>query len=103
MTQKPDNLPAFPHMQWHPNGTGNQVCGMTLLTYAAIHLKQPISERDDINAAILAAKRDELAAAALPSIILSLPITGDGDAQAASVAYTYADAMLKARESRHDD
>ena len=43
--------------------------------------------------------RDYFAAAALPSIILSLPITGDGDTQAASVAYTYADAMLKAREA----
>lgn len=76
MTQKPDNPQAFPSLG---EGFGNPLyhdAGMTL--------------------------RDYFAAAALPSIILSLPITGDGDAQAASVAYTYAEAMLKAREATHD-
>lgn len=32
---KPFNEYAFPHIQWHPNGTGNQVSGMTLRDWFA--------------------------------------------------------------------
>lgn len=98
---KQNNPPAFPYnVRYVENNSAYELRneGMTLLTYAAIHLKQPISERDDINAAIVAANRNDFAVAALQGIVVNTDVYGVDEECQAREAYKYADAMLAERE-----
>ena len=73
--------------------------GMTLRQYAAIHLRVPNSGTDWLDAMIVEAKRDELAAKAMQAYFTD-PNVGFGSdvIEAGSrAAYRIADAMLKAR------
>lgn len=73
--------------------------GMTLRQYAAIHLRVPDSGTDWLDAMIVEAKRDELAAKAMQAYFTD-PNVGFGSdvVEAGSqAAYRIADAMLKAR------
>ena len=104
-----DNTPAFP-IPLQPGQSWQVMApcdGMTLRQYAAIKLRVPNSGTDWLDAMIVEAKRDELAAMAMQSVLdgswpdLDLkpkqhlsPIENS-----AVFAYEIADAMLKARES----
>lgn len=73
--------------------------GMTLRQYAAIKLRVPNSGTDWLDAMIVEAKRDELAAKAMQAYFTD-PNVGFGSdvVEAGSqAAYRIADAMLKAR------
>ena len=67
MTQKDNGGPAFPALQ--PTGVivkgAVETSGMSLRAYAAIHLQQPDSGIDWLDAMILSAKRDAIAEQAL--------------------------------------
>lgn len=86
---------AFPITRHRSDG-GHEwtetVEGMTLRQYAAIHLKQPDSGDEWLDKMILAAKRDELAAAAMP--VLKSEHLSPG--KVTEMAYAQADAMLAA-------
>lgn len=89
--------PAFP-VPNDANVNGQE--GMTLREYAAIHLRQPDSGYEWLDKMILAAKRDELAAKAMQSIISTLKF-GIQPSDLTDICfdcYLIADAMLAERE-----
>lgn len=79
MTSKDNGGPAFPQPDLSGYGMGPvegpngqyQMNGMTLRAYAAIHLQQPDSGIDWLDAMILSAKRDAIAGQALTGLLLS--------------------------------
>lgn len=117
MTQKDNGGPAFPGLLSGKFGTPIQAHeGMTLREYAAIHLQQPDSGIDWLDAMILSAKRDAIAGQALPQAVEDydrktrgvmdtkmnvLPwaakATGTREEIIVRQAYRYADAMLAER------
>ena len=73
------------------------VGGMTLRQYAAIKLRVPNSGTDWLDAMIVEAKRDELAAKAMQSYLLDKDRDSFTFGQWARAAYEMADAVLEAR------
>lgn len=73
--------------------------GMTLRQYAAIKLRVPNSGTDWLDAMIVEAKRDELAAKAMQAYFTDTNVGFGSDVVEAGSqeAYRIADAMLKAR------
>ncbi len=94
---KLENPKAFPN-DW------NIEDGMTLMTYSAIHLKQPISELEWLNKAIIQTKKDEFANSAMQSLlsgginIKSEDYISEAYRYVAKNAFQIAYAMLKQRE-----
>lgn len=68
--------------------------GMTLRSYACIHLRTPDSEHEWLNDIIRRAQRDELAAKAMQALIQAR----GGVGSVCSDACEYADLMLKAHD-----
>ena len=96
-----DNTPAFP-IPLQPGQGWKEMAprdGMTLRQYAAIKLRVPNSGTDWLDAMIVEAKRDELAAKAMQSYLLDKDRDSFTFEQWANAAYEMADAMLKARET----
>lgn len=81
--------PAF--LRWEP--------GVTLRQYAAIKLHVPESGTDWLDDMIRKSNRDYFAAAALQGMLTDSHIQGS-DPQFAESAYSYADAMIRAREAK---
>lgn len=101
MTTQDNGGPAFPRSAGDYNGTKNGNAaqqGMTLRQYAAIKLRIPDSGTDWLDRMILKAKRDDLAAQAMQGL-LSDPNIKASTNEFAAMAYTLADAMLKARSA----
>ena len=73
------------------------VGGMTLRQYAAIKLRVPNSGADWLDAMIVEAKRDELAAKAMQSFLLDKDRDSFTFGQWARAAYEMADAVLETR------
>jgi len=98
--KKPSNPSAFPL----PNDSETTFgCdGMSLMTYSAIHLKQPISEFDWLNEAIIKAKKDYFANSAMQGLITNEQnfdyLREQTPLAIARDSYLIADAMLKQRE-----
>lgn len=76
------------------------VGGMTLRQYAAIHLRVPSSGTDWLDAMILEAKRDEVAAKAMESMMTQWATHPQVSREYAINAYEQADAMLKVRSAQ---
>ena len=89
--------PAFPR----PQGGD---AGMTLRQYAAIKLRVPNSGTDWLDEMIRQSLRDEMAAKAMQGMAGSRRYceVGWDQADMASQAYEIADAMLEAREVKHE-
>lgn len=87
--------PAFPHEFKYGDGTVQRCEGMSLRQYAAIHLRVPNSGTDWLDAMIVEAKRDELAAKAMQSYLLDKDRDSFTFEQWANAAYEMADAMLQ--------
>ena len=94
------NLQAFPN----PHRTDQT--GMTMQQYAAIKLKVPNSGIDWLDEMIRQSLKDDFAAKAMQGLIASPRGTPDGsdatDEYYAKCAYIMADAMLSAREVKHE-
>jgi hypothetical protein len=88
--------PAFPASYYTDDGEWAKRDGMTLRQYAAIKLRVPNSGTDWLDAMIVAAKRDELAAKAMQSYLLDKDRDSFTFEQWANAAYEMADAMLEA-------
>ncbi len=91
-----DGGPVFPHEFKYGDGSAQRCEGMNLRQYAAIHLRVPDSGTDWLDAMIVEAKRDELAAKAMQSYLLDKDRDSFTLEQWAKSAYYMADAMLKA-------
>jgi hypothetical protein len=95
-----DGGSAFPSPpSQHSNGFYSTGEGMTLRQYAAIKLRVPESGTDWLDDMIRKSNRDYFAAAALQGMLSDECIAGSV-LQLAENTYSYADAMLKARETK---
>lgn len=94
-----DGGPAFPASYYTDDGEFAKRDGMSLRQYAAIHLRVPNSGTDWLDAMIVEAKRDELAAKAMQAYFTDPNARFGSDVVEAGsqAAYRIADAMLKAR------
>lgn len=90
-------FPAQPIMQM-PHGVTNVISqeGMTTRTYAAIHLRVPMSEHDWLNDMIRESQRAELAKAAMQGMC-ALRLN---EAAWTWRAFSVADAMLAEQENK---
>ena len=98
MTTPNNDSAAFPCLERGGSGLELTDAGMTLRQYAAIKLRIPDSGTDWLDRMILKAKRDDLAAQAMQGL-LSDPNIKASTNEFAAMAYTLADAMLKARSA----
>ncbi len=106
MTTVNNGGPAFP-VPLNPGQSWNEMgpCdGMTLRQYAAIKLRIPASGTDWLDQMIEASLRDEMAAKAMPGLMVRNWSAFKGsDSELIEVwarsSYGVADAMLKAREA----
>lgn len=74
--------------------------GMTTRTYAAIHLRVPMSEHDWLNDMIRASQRAEFAKAAMQGICASGPGPSWTNDALAKEAFGLTDAMLAEQEKK---
>ena len=93
-----DGGPVFPHEFKYGDGSAQRCEGMNLRQYAAIKLRVPNSGTDWLDAMIVEAKRDELAAKAMQSYLLDKDRDSFTFEQWAQASYEMADAMLSARD-----
>jgi len=103
--KKTSNLFAFPNTTVNADGIicGEIQKGMSLMTYSAIHLKQPISEFEWLNEAIIKAKKDDFASSAMKAHLstdygILHNSDSHNDAMLCARFYDFADAMIKQRE-----
>ena len=87
-------IPLQPEQVWQGMAPFD---GMTLRQYAAIKLRVPNSGADWLDAMIVEAKRDELAAKAMQSFLLDKDRDSFTFGQWARAAYEMADAVLETR------
>lgn len=98
MTTPNNDSAAFPCLERGGSGLELTDAGMTLRQYAAIKLRIPDSGTDWLDRMIAKAKRDDLAAQAMQGLLSDPNIKASTD-EFAAMAYTLADAMLKARSA----
>ena len=85
-----------------PSELGVQVGGMTLRTYAAIHLCVPDSGNDELDAMIRRAQRERLAGMIVAGLAAEPTQTFSYKRATANWCYQVADAVIAAGEGSHE-